>query len=472
MRKRLLLAAAAAAVLLPAQQALEADVLQADAGAAVKQPHVLLITVDTLRADHLSSYGYHLRTSPRMDRLAAEGVRFDRAYAAIPMTGPSHFSIFTGRYPQEHGARINGVAVPQESKWVMFPQVLRKFGYKSAAFVSAWPLIGRLTHLDKRFDHYDEETGRTYQFLHSMRWAEDVTPKAVRWLDQHKDERNIFMWVHYFDPHEPYHLREEFASPQAVGEPSADAARYSPEVAQRIRKYDSEIGYVDSYIGKLLDRFDEHGLTDNTLVVLASDHGEGLGEHGFVGHGRWLTESVMRVPWIMKLPGTIAPGSVVEHNVSTLDMAPTILDLAVPQYRRQAEISIAFAGRSQARPIAGSGAQPRRTVHYVAFAGKKGFTPGWLSWMWVKNSSLPLKMGKIDGEMKSVWVPGEEQFRILDLTADPFERNPQELDPGDRRYKFEIAPFERWYESTNLEQREARLTKRDAEVLKSLGYIQ
>ena len=472
MRKRFILAALAAAAVLLAQQASNADASPVDAGAAAKQPHVLLITVDTLRADHLSSYGYHLETSPRIDRLAAEGVRFDRAYAAIPMTGPSHFSIFTGRYPQEHGARINGVAVPQESKWVMFPQVLRKFGYKSAAFVSAWPLIGRLTHLDKRFDHYDEEIDRTYQFLHSMRWAEDVTPKAVRWLDEHKDERNIFMWVHYFDPHEPYHLREEFASPKALGEPSATAAHYSPEVAQRVRKYDSEIGYVDRYIGKLLDRFDEHGLTDDTLVVLASDHGEGLGEHGFVGHGRWLTESTMRVPWIMKLPGTIEPGVVVERNVSTLDIAPTILDLAVPQYRGQSEISISFAGRSQVPAIAGNAGQSRRTVHYIAFAGKKGFTPGWLSWMWIKNSSLPLKMGKIDGMMKSVWVPGDEQFRIHDLSADPFEIDPREFGPGDRRYKFEIASFERWYESTNLEQHEARLTKRDAEVLKSLGYIQ
>ncbi len=466
------MAGAAVAALLPAQQAPDANLSQTDSAAAGNRPHVLLITVDTLRADHLSSYGYHLKTSPRMDRLAAEGARFDRAYATIPMTGPSHFSIFTGRYPQEHGARINGVAVPENSKWVMFPQVLRKFGYTSAAFVSAWPLIGRLTHLNSRFDHYDEDIDRNYQLLHSMRWAEDVTPKAVRWLDEHKDERNIFMWVHYFDPHEPYHLREKFASPQAVGEPSAAVERYSQEVAQRVRKYDSEIGYVDKHIGELLDRFDEHGLTNDTLVVLVSDHGEGLGEHGFVGHGRWLTESVVRIPWIMKLPGTIAPGAVVEHNVSTLDIAPTILDLAVPEYREQAEISVSFAGRSQIQAIAENAGQPQRTVHYVAFSGKKGFAPKWFSWIWINNDGLPLKMGKINGTVKIVWVPGNEQFRIHDLTVDPFEIDPQELSPDNRRYKFEIASFERWYESTDLERREARLTKRDAEILKSLGYIQ
>ena len=98
-----------------------------------QHPHVVLITVDTLRADHLSSYGYHLKTSPVMDQLAADGVRFDRAYSAIPMTGPSHFSMFTGRYPQEHGARINGVSLPDKSKWLTVPQVLRRFGYTSGA---------------------------------------------------------------------------------------------------------------------------------------------------------------------------------------------------------------------------------------------------------------------------------------------------------------------------------------------------
>ena len=98
---------------------------------AANRPHVVLITVDTLRADHLSCYGYHLKTSPTMDRLAEEGVRFDRAYSAVPMTGPSHFSMFTGRYPQEHGARINGVGLPSDTKWLTIPQVLRRFGYTS-----------------------------------------------------------------------------------------------------------------------------------------------------------------------------------------------------------------------------------------------------------------------------------------------------------------------------------------------------
>ena len=255
------------------------------------RPNVVLITVDTLRADHLSSYGYHLRTSPNMDQLARDGLRFDRAYTPIPMTGPAHFSMFTGRYPQEHGVRINGVALPDDSKWLTVPQVLRRFGYTSGAFVSAWPLIGRLTRLHRDFDYYDEELGRSYQVFHSMRWAEDVTRPALRWLDDHKDTKNLFLWVHYFDPHEPYNLREEFADPEQVGEPHPQAPEHKKEVRERIRRYDSEIGYADMHIGRLLSRIDRLGMRDNTLVVLLSDHGEGLGEHGFVGHGRCSTKA-------------------------------------------------------------------------------------------------------------------------------------------------------------------------------------
>ncbi len=472
MRKCLVVAGLATTTLLLAQLSPPANPAESGSGGTVSRPHVVMITVDTLRADHLSSYGYHLKTSPRIDRLASEGVRFDRAHAAIPMTGPSHFSMFTGRYPQEHGARINGVAIPDDSKWLTIPQVLRKFGYSSAAFVSAWPLIGRLTHFDDKFDHFDDDLDRSYQLLHSMRWAEDVTPKAISWLDEYKDDKNIFMWVHYFDPHEPYNLRDDFANPEQLGAPSEAVSRYSKEVAERVRKYDSEIGYADKHIGKLLDRLDDHGLTDNTLVVLVADHGEGLGEHGFVGHGRWLTESVVHVPWIMKLPGTIDAGTTIEQNVSALDLAPTILDLTVPEYRKQSEISVAFAGRSQLKAIREGATPTQRTVRYVSFAGKKGLAPGWLSWMWINNGGLPLKMGKVEGTMKTVWTPGDEKFRVHDLAKDPFEFEPVELTPDDRKYKFEMAAFERWYESTDLEETEAKLSKRDSEILESLGYLQ
>ncbi len=435
------------------------------------RPHVVLITVDTLRADHLSCYGYHLRTSPAMDRLAEEGVRFDRAYSAIPMTGPSHFSMFTGRYPQEHGARINGVALPDDTKWLTIPQVLRRFEYTSAAFVSAWPLIGRLTQLNRDFDHYDEELGRSYQVFHSMRWAEDVTRPALRWLDEHKDEKNLFLWVHYFDPHEPYNLRQDFAEPEQLREPGPAIRDYSEAVRNRIVRYDSEIGYADKHIATLLNRIDKLGLRDNTLVALLSDHGEGLGEQGFVGHGRWLYESTVRVPWIMRLPGRIEEGTVIERNVSTLDLAPTLLDLVVPEFREDSQLSFTYAGRSQVTAIM-NGAKPHsRQIRFVSFEGKKGFIPSWISWVWRPNSGLPFRIGKLDGTMKSIWTPQASQFEFFDLAKDPLERNSQILAKSDGRYKFESAAFERWFGSTNLAESESRLSPADKEILESLGYI-
>ncbi len=435
------------------------------------RPNVLLITVDTLRADHLSSYGYHLRTSPVIDRLAEEGVRFDQAYTAIPMTGPSHFSMFTGRYPQEHGARINGVAVPDDSKFMNIPQVLRRFGYTSGAFVSAWPLIGRLTRLDRDFDHYDEDLERTYQVFHSMRWAEDVTGPAIRWLQEHRDDENLFLWVHYFDPHEPYNLREEFADPERVGEPPSELPEYPRPVRERIRRYDSEIGYADKHIGVLLNQLDVLEMRDDTLVVLLSDHGEGLGEQGFVGHGQWLYQSTLRVPWIMRLPERISPGTVITDNVSTMDLAPTLLDLVVPEFRNSAEVSISFAGRSQVPAIMQAVRPQSRSIRFVSFEGKKGFIPSWISWVWRPNSGLPFRMGKLDGTEKSIWTPQENQFEFFDLATDPFELHSTIVNKGDRRYKFESAAFERWFDSTNLAESESRLSKRDAEILESLGYI-
>jgi arylsulfatase A-like enzyme len=191
---------------------------------AEQLPNVLLLTIDTLRADHLSCYGYQRLTSPYIDGLAQEGTRFSRAYTVIPLTGPAHLSLFIGRYPQENGVRRNGVAIPDDRKLVMLPQIFRGHGYQTAAFVSAWPLTGRLTHLDRYFGHFDEELGRTYQLFNSSRYAEDVTPRAVEWLKKHSQKKKpFFLWVHYFDPHSPYISR--VPSSGQGSEPSLSRAR-------------------------------------------------------------------------------------------------------------------------------------------------------------------------------------------------------------------------------------------------------
>ncbi len=434
-------------------------------------PNVLLITVDTLRADHVSSYGYYLKTTPNIDHLASEGARFDNAYSAIPLTGPSHFSIFTGRYPQEHGARINGVAVPENSRWLALPQILRKFGYHNAAFISAWPLTSRLTGLDRWFDHYDEELTRSYRVFTSTRFAEDVTPRAIAWLKD-KPKQPFFLWVHYFDPHEPYHLRERFASPEKLHEPAAGRPQPSAEMRDRIHRYDSEVSYADYYVGKLLDSIDELGLRDKTLVTLAADHGESLGEHGYVGHGRRLSQDTVRVPLIFRYPGKVKPGQVIEENVTLLDLTPTLLGFTVADHITQDKVPISFAGMSLVPAMTGGGKVPQRPIRYVTFTGKKAFAPRWLSWMWVPNENrMPLHLGQTEGLHKMIWSPRKEELEVYDLGDDAYELDPDIYAKNDRTYKREMPVLRRWFESTNLEDNETTLSERDSEILKSLGYV-
>jgi arylsulfatase A-like enzyme len=222
--------------------------------ASGKPPNVLLITVDTLRADHLSSYGYPIVTSPYIDSLAAEGVRFAKSYTAIPLTGPAHLSILTGRFPQELGVLRNGVSPSSKAAIVPMPDVLRKNGYRTAAFVSGWPLTSHLTHLDRWFDHFDEEMGRRYQLFNSSRYAEDVNPPVLKWLRAHGNKgKPFFLWVHYFDPHSPYLRRDFFQPKPRSGTEANSGSPQDEETAERIRDYDSEIYYTDHHIGELLN---------------------------------------------------------------------------------------------------------------------------------------------------------------------------------------------------------------------------
>jgi arylsulfatase A-like enzyme len=386
------------------------------------------------------------------------------------MTGPSHLSLFTSRYPQEHGARINGVALPKDSKWLALPQILRRFGYHNAAFISSWTLNSRLTRMDRWFDVYDEELTRTYQLFNSSRYAEDVTPKVLRWLDR-KPERPFFLWVHYFDPHSPYHLREEFASLEKSGHPEQPGPELDAETQDRIRKYDSEIGYSDKYIGRVLDKLDKQGLRDNTIVVLTSDHGESLGEHGYVGHGRRLYDDIVRVPLIVRYPPSVPAGKVIQERVSLLDITPSVVDMTIPAEERRSQ-PFSFAGRSLAPALMEGESIPERPMRYVAFAGKKGFAPSWLSWMWVQESRLPLRIGLTDGAQKMIWIPGQQSLSVFNTDSDPLELQPNVLRSDDAQYKRETTALHRWFQSTDLAESEVKLSGRDTEVLKSLGYIQ
>jgi arylsulfatase A-like enzyme/Tfp pilus assembly protein PilF len=267
-------------------------------------PNILLITVDTLRADRVGAYGYALARTPALDRLAAEGVRFADATAHAPLTLPAHAALLTGRYPGAFGIRVNGMgAVPPEVSTVA--ERLEATGYRTAAVVAS-AVLGRGYGLDQGFDQYDDRipTGAsdTVSVAELQRTADSVTVAARAWLAAQSGP--WFLWVHYYDPHLPYAAPATFRA-LAPGRP-----------------YDAEIAFVDSEIAALLSAIDR----SRTVVIATADHGEALGDHGEPDHGFFLYDATLRVPLIVAAPG-LAPRVVVQQ-VRHVDLPPTILELA------------------------------------------------------------------------------------------------------------------------------------------------
>ena len=273
------------------------------------RPSVLLVTIDTLRADHVGCYGHPGLTTPVLDGLASRGVRFGTAVAHVPLTAPSHASILTGRSPLGHGLRDNGgFALPDGAK--SLAEDFRGSGYRTAAFVSGFPLDRRFG-FDRGFETYDDHLPRgndPRRTPYVERTADRTTEAVLKWLDATlAGAAPFFLWVHYYDPHAPY-------------EPPAELLARFPS-----SPYDGEIAFVDAQLGRLLRRLDE--LSRPPLVLVTADHGEGLGEHGEETHGLFVYDATLRVPWIMAGPG-LPSGRVASVVARGIDVAPTLLDYA------------------------------------------------------------------------------------------------------------------------------------------------
>jgi arylsulfatase A-like enzyme/Flp pilus assembly protein TadD len=270
--------------------------------------NILLITVDTLRADRLKCYGYSEASTPEMDQLAAEGFRFERAYAQVPLTLPSHYSILSGTYPFYHGVRDN--SQPVRNGPTLVSEVLQRNGYRTGAFVGSFILDSRFG-LKRGFDLYgdDFDVARAHgsDLSHIERPAEEVVQKALRWITESKGK--FFAWVHLFDPHDPYSPPEPFKSRFAR----------SP--------YDGEIAYVDYALGILFKSLKAKGLWENTHILLIGDHGEGLGEHGELNHGFFVYDSTLHVPLIIRPTDRPGKGRSIDLLVQSVDIAPTVLRL-------------------------------------------------------------------------------------------------------------------------------------------------
>jgi arylsulfatase A-like enzyme len=282
--------------------------------------NVILITMDTTRADALGAYGQVLPATPRIDRMASEGLRFAQVVTSSPSTLPSHSTILTGKQPYAHGVRSNTGYVLADDNLTL-AEALQEHGYRTAAEIAA-PVLDRRTLLNQGFESSRDTmspgiqrkriravTGSDEESIRlDERTASDITLRAIQFLDSYREDK-FFLWLHYFDPHQTH-------------TPPAEYRAQLPE-----SPYHAEILFVDQEIGRLLDTVKSLGLKENTLVVLTADHGESLSEHGETDHSMLAYDSTMRVPLVLWGPTLLGEGSVVESLVRTVDIAPTILDL-------------------------------------------------------------------------------------------------------------------------------------------------
>jgi arylsulfatase A-like enzyme/predicted Zn-dependent protease len=365
-------------------------------GAACRKPtprlNVILVTFDTTRADHLGCYGYTSARTPTVDRLAAEGVLFEDAHSSVPLTAPSHSTILTGKFPMAHGVRDNGLFVLASEQHTL-AEILKENGYRTGAAIGGFPLLAKYG-LNQGFDFYDDRLSPKYDsplaggppkrdtFSFEERRAARVNEAVFDWLGtKTKKDEPFFLWVHYYDPHQPLN------PPVPYDQLFAD----SP--------YDGEIAYVDESLGTLLDRLKRDGVYDRSLIVLTADHGEGLNEHSELTHSYLLYESTMHVPLVLRGPG-VAPGRRVPGRVRLVDVAPTVLDalgIPVPADMQGRSLEPLLTGASQARV---------ERTHYAETLSPR------LSQSWGELRAL------YEGQWKYIHGPKPELF---DLAADPKE---------------------------------------------------
>lgn len=276
------------------------------------RPSLVIATLDTTRADRIGAYGYSAAYTPNIDGLANHGLHFRRAYATVPLTTPSHSSMFTGVYPTRHGVRNNGDAILHDDATTL-AELLKGAGYATGASVSAF-VTTRVWNLDQGFDVYFDriEAGANPQNKWNQeRSADEVVDDALSWLSEIKSDKPFFLWVHFYDAHHPYR-------------PPAEAQALAPG-----RPYDGEIAFVDQQIGRLKSAIEARNQRDGVAWIAVGDHGEALtGEHGEYTHGTYVFDPTMRVPFIIEPPVPLAQGITEEAvTVSNVDVMPTALGL-------------------------------------------------------------------------------------------------------------------------------------------------
>ncbi len=394
-------------------------------------PNLLIVTIDTLRADHLSCYGSRVVLTPNIDSIAAGGLRFRRALSPVPLTLPSHASLFTGMDPLSHAVRNNGTFV-LDSSIVTLAEVLLEQGYRTGAFVGAIPVDSRFG-LGQGFQVYDDDYpggNRRTSLALAERPAPEVIDRATAWLANQTDGGRWFGWIHLYDPHAPY------------APPVPFAQDYASDL------YAGEIAFVDQVLGGLFDFLRERGLLDDTWIILTSDHGEGCGDqHLERGHGIFTYHSTLWVPLLFRYPAMFAASTVIEQRVRLIDIMPTVLDylgLPIPE-RVQGE---------SLRPL---------------IEGAPGWKPGPLyfeSLAPTLNFNWASPRGLYVGKYKYIELPLPELYDIeadFDETENLVERQPDVVAEMRRAFEAKLQS------SSSVAQPEA-VDRHIVEKLRALGY--
>ena len=432
-----------------------------------KPPSVVLISVDTLRPDALGAYGGPVAT-PSFDRLAKEGVLFEKAFAPAPATATSHATLFTGQAPQRHGVLRNGEVLPDAASTLA--EAFQAHGYQTAAFVSSFVLDPRFGW-GQGFQHFDAvlpEAGATMgkrkpypgAFWSAQRFdgfdrrAIATTDAAIRWVE--KAPAPFFLFVHYFDPHAPYVPPKVFADRTASvrfpldgrGVPGVSPAR----LERLVQRYHGEVLYVDDALAALLDAVARR-TDDSALVVLTADHGEGLGQHAWIEHAVHLYDEQIQVPLLVRWPGEVPEGRRIATPVELADVAPTVLELAgiesdAPRDGRSLAATIRGGAEPAAHPIFGI----RRLVEE-----KTGWDQG-------------VKLSVRSDDWKYIFA-SESQSELYDLDADPGEQNDVLASHGARaaemrkQLEAHVAELPKPHEAAPLSEETRR-------ALQALGYLE
>lgn len=411
--------------------------------------NIVLVVVDTLRADRVGAYGYAKRsTSPNVDRFAADSVLFESAASTAPWTTPSVAAMLTGRYPRRHGFNTVPSRLPPQE--VSIAEVFLEHGYRTYAVVANM-CASRATSFDSGFESMDESQLRDLHYVSSG----GVTDRAIEWLRKVHGQR-FFLYVHYIDPHFPYSMHSDYEfDPGYQGEfrhlstfnqlqdriPTMKPADFEFVLAS----YDSEIAKADAAVGRLLDEMKALGVYDDALIVFVSDHGEAFDDRHdqFIGHGEKVFEELLHVPLIVKYPGGRGAGTRVTDRVSTLDVAPTILGTAGLSFPR----GIAIDGKNL-----GEGFVPRAVFS--------------------QNYHHQKRSAVYDGPWK-LHVDHDADARMLfDLASDPGELSNREPDHGELSHRLSDE-LQRWEAALGeAEDGGFGFSEAGKEKLRALGYLQ